>query len=143
MRLTVAVAAPVTMFVEPGPIDDVQANVWSRFLCFAYAVGDVDLALLVLGAVVRHVALVAELLERLAETRDVAVPEDPPHAGDEALLRPVALDVLLRQEADDGLPDRQPNRAHSVAPHLAVRPVRVVTIGRPPGLDAAAIAPLA
>ena len=25
---------------------------------------------------------------------------------------PVALDVLLRQEADDRLPDRQPNRAH-------------------------------
>ena len=38
MRLTVAVAAPVTMFVAPGPIDDVQANAWSRFLCFAYAV---------------------------------------------------------------------------------------------------------
>ena len=112
MRLTVAVAAPVTMFVAPGPIDEVQANVCSRFRCLAYAVGDVDLALLVLGPVVRHVAFVAELLERLAEPRDVAVAEDPPHAGDEALLLPVPLDVLLRQEADDRLPDRQPNRAH-------------------------------
>ena len=72
--------------------------------------GEVDLGLLVLGPVVRHLALVAQLLERLPEARDVAVPEDAPHAGDEAVLLAVALDVLLRQEADDGLPDRQPHR---------------------------------
>jgi hypothetical protein len=30
-RLMVASAAPVTMFVAPGPIDDVQASVESRF----------------------------------------------------------------------------------------------------------------
>ena len=30
-RLTVASAAPVTMFVAPGPIDDVHASVDSRF----------------------------------------------------------------------------------------------------------------
>ena len=34
-RLTVATAAPVTMFVAPGPIDEVQAKVWSRFFIFA------------------------------------------------------------------------------------------------------------
>ncbi len=36
-RLTVASAAPVTMFVAPGPIDDVQASVDSRFFIRAYA----------------------------------------------------------------------------------------------------------
>ena len=35
MRLTVAVAAPVIMFVAPGPIELMQANVWSRFRCRA------------------------------------------------------------------------------------------------------------
>ena len=32
MRLMVASAAPVTMLVEPGPIEAVQAKVASRFL---------------------------------------------------------------------------------------------------------------
>ena len=31
MRLIVASAAPVTMLVEPGPMDAVQAKVCSRF----------------------------------------------------------------------------------------------------------------
>jgi hypothetical protein len=31
MRLTVASAAPVSMLVEPGPIDAVQARADSRF----------------------------------------------------------------------------------------------------------------
>ena len=31
----VAVAAPVTMLVAPGPIDEVQAKVWSRFFILA------------------------------------------------------------------------------------------------------------
>jgi hypothetical protein len=30
IRLTVARAAPVSMFVEPGPTDAVQAQVWRR-----------------------------------------------------------------------------------------------------------------
>jgi hypothetical protein len=30
IRLMVASAAPVTMLVEPGPIEAVQARVWSR-----------------------------------------------------------------------------------------------------------------
>jgi hypothetical protein len=33
--LTVAIAAPVTMFVAPGPIEDVQAKVCSRFFILA------------------------------------------------------------------------------------------------------------
>ena len=36
-RLIVASAAPVTMLVAPGPIDDVQASVESRFFIRAYA----------------------------------------------------------------------------------------------------------
>ena len=36
-RLTVATAAPVTMFVAPGPIELVQASARSRRLRFAYA----------------------------------------------------------------------------------------------------------
>ena len=35
-RLIVASAAPVTMFVAPGPIDDVHTNAPSRFRIRAY-----------------------------------------------------------------------------------------------------------
>ena len=50
--------------------------------------GEVDLGLLVLRSVIRHPALVAELLESLAKPRDVAVAEDPPNTRDEAILPP-------------------------------------------------------
>ncbi len=36
------------------------------------------------------------LLQRLADTRDVAVAEDPPHAREELDFAAVALDVLAR-----------------------------------------------
>ena len=36
-RLIVAAAAPVTMLVAPGPIDEVQTSVWSLFFVLAYA----------------------------------------------------------------------------------------------------------
>ena len=36
-RLTVAVAAPVTMLAAPGPIEDRQAKAWRRFFIFAKA----------------------------------------------------------------------------------------------------------
>ena len=72
----------------------------------------VDLGLLVLGPVVGHVLGVAELLERLAQAGDVAVPEDAPDPGDEALLAAVALDVLAGHEADDGLTHGQPDSLH-------------------------------
>ena len=38
MRFAVASAAPVTMFVAPGPIEVVTAMTWSRFLARAKAV---------------------------------------------------------------------------------------------------------
>ena len=34
-RFTVAVAAPVIMFVAPGPIEELQASAPSRFFIFA------------------------------------------------------------------------------------------------------------
>ena len=74
--------------------------------------GDVDLGLLVLGTEVRHLLDVAELLERLAETGHIAVPEDAPDTGDEALLMAVPLDVLLGHEADDGLTHGQSDSVH-------------------------------
>ncbi len=78
--------------------------------------GDVDLPLLVLGPVVRHVLGVAKLLERLPEAGHVAVPEDAPHARDEALLPAIALNVLPGHEPDDGLASRQSNRRHRGPP---------------------------
>jgi hypothetical protein len=37
-RFTVAVAAPVSMFVAPGPIEAVHASVCSRRAAFAYPI---------------------------------------------------------------------------------------------------------
>src|SRR5687767_12741219 len=37
IRLMVAAAAPVIILVAPGPIEEVQTNVESRFFIFAYA----------------------------------------------------------------------------------------------------------
>ena len=37
-RFVVATAAPVSMFVEPGPMDAVQAIAWSRLSVRAYPV---------------------------------------------------------------------------------------------------------
>ena len=103
---------------------------------------DVHLSLLVLGPVVGHVALVAELLEGLTQARDIAVAEDAPDAGDEPRLDAVTLDVLLRKEPDDRLPDRQPHRAQGVAPLLAtgargplVSGATASARGSPPSVD--------
>src|SRR3712207_7513066 len=52
------------------------------------------------------------LLQRLADARDVAVPEDAEATREEALLDAVALDVLARQKADQRL-DRKSTRLNS------------------------------
>ena len=39
------------------------------------------------------------LLEGLTDSRDVAMPEDPPHAGEKRSLLPISLHVLLREKA--------------------------------------------
>src|SRR3712207_843238 len=71
--------------------------------------------LLVPGLVVGHPIYV--LLERLAHPRYVAVTEDAKSTGEEALLLPVALHVLVRQKQDKRLGHRQPYSAHTSA-HL-------------------------
>ena len=52
------------------------------------------------------------LVERLADPGDVAVAEDPEAAAEEAVLHPVAFDVLLREEPDERLRRREPRRGH-------------------------------
>src|SRR3712207_4270976 len=52
------------------------------------------------------------LLQRLADARDVAVPEDAEATREEALLDAVTLGVLARQKADQRLRGSEPFRAH-------------------------------
>src|ERR1700716_3734729 len=61
----------------------------------------------------RHVIReqVGRLEKGLADPGDVAVAEDAPDAGEEALLDAVALDVLRREEPDERLRHRQPRHA--------------------------------
>ena len=64
--------------------------------------------LLVRGLVERE--LVAELDERLAQPRHVAVPQDPPHSLNQPSLHAVALAVLGLQVLDERLGESQPDR---------------------------------
>ena len=73
-----------------------------------------DHGLLVAGLVVGHG--VGVLLERLADAGDVAVAEDAEAACEEALLRPVPFDVLVREEPNQRLGHRESYRAQ--LPHL-------------------------
>ena len=74
-----------------------------------------DLRLLVLGPVVREPESVAVFLDRLAQSRDVAVAEDAPDAGDEPVPAAVALDVLRRHESNDGLTNGEPDSPHRLS----------------------------
>src|SRR3712207_8339876 len=56
------------------------------------------------------------LLQRLADARDVAVPEDAEATREKAPLDAVALDVLARQKADQRLCGCEPYRAHQRTP---------------------------
>ena len=58
-------------------------------------------------------SLVAELIERLANTGDVAMAKNSKHAREEPLLPPIALAELRAQKADQGLGHREP--AHLVS----------------------------
>ena len=78
--------------------------------------GRVHLPLLVAGHDVGHLLLAVGagdliLQEGLADAGHVAVTEDAEGPGDEALLDAVALGVLVGQETDGGLGDRQADRA--------------------------------
>ena len=129
-RLIVASAAPVTMFVAPGPTDVVHANVPRRFSLTGVAGGDVDHPLLVARGVVGQ--QVPVLVKRLSEPGDVAVPEDPVAAGDEPLAPPVALGLLHREEADQRLGDREATHArlHDDSTSAAQPPEHRVQIGQ-------------
>ncbi len=86
-----------------------------------------DHALLVPALVVGQGSRVRQLAlqDRLAEARDVAVPEDPEDPLDQAMLDAVALGVLGDEEPDDRLSDGQAGRAHAGLPgraRLAIRP---------------------
>ena len=82
---------------------------------------EVDHRLLVLGAVVGQTLHVAELLEGLSEAGDVAVAEDPPDPGDEAVPLAVALDLLPGEEPDDRLTNGQPDGVQWGSPALRDR----------------------
>ena len=77
--------------------------------------GGVDHRLLVARRVIGQ--QVGVPVQRLPEARDVAVAEDAEAAGEEALARAVALDVLGGQEADERLGHRQ---SHTVLLAAAV-----------------------
>ena len=76
-----------------------------------------DHRLLVAREHVGHV--VARLEQGLADAGDVAVAEDAEAAGDQPLLYPVALGVLVGQEPDQGLGDGQ---SHDQLPPRGIRP---------------------
>jgi hypothetical protein len=71
----------------------------------------VDHPLLVAAEVVREGGL--RLLDRLRDAADVAVAEDPPEPGEEAVFDAVPLDVLVGQVVDDRLTRGEPNRCHA------------------------------
>src|SRR5215208_1681843 len=75
--------------------------------------GGVDHRLLVPRLVVGE--LVPILLERLSDSGDVAVSEDAEGTGEQALLHPVALDVLVGQEPDQRLRCRQTYRVQVIS----------------------------
>ena len=111
-RLTVAVAAPVSRLVEPGP-DRGGARRASRAGCSLAGVPDrrVHHRLLVLRLVERERAALV-LLERRPEPAHVAVPEDPEDAGHHAPARAVALAPLGAQVAHERLGGGEPDALH-------------------------------
>ena len=106
-RLIVASAAPVTMFVAPGPIEVVQASVPSRFALFAIARRRVHHRLLVARLVVGQRAPGSRRAP--PDAGHVAVPEDPEAAAEEPVLDAVPLDVLRGEEADERLRCGEPH----------------------------------
>ena len=74
-----------------------------RQAVLVFGVGDrrEHLRLFVAALIVAHIRGV--LFQRLADAGDVAVAEDAPHAGEEAVLDAIAGDVLARQVFDQRL----------------------------------------
>ncbi len=112
MRFVVARAAPVTMFVAPGPMERRDGHDLQPVAGTGVGGGRVHGALLVAGQEVGQVPepaagparlLGLRLEQRLADPGDVAVAEDPEHAGDEAAFHAVPLGVLVGEEPHEGL----------------------------------------
>ena len=82
-------------------MDEAQANVARRLLMLGVGDRSQHLRLLVAALVIAQLGGV--LFEGLAEAGDVAVAEDAPGAGEEAVLAAIAGDVLRGQVADEGL----------------------------------------
>ncbi len=113
-RLTCAVAAAVTRFVAPGP-DRRRARHHPP----------PEMRLRIRNRRVRHRLLVVRTVrrqrgtmpvKRLAESGDVSVAEDRPHAGEERDLAPIVDRALCGQITDQRLRHRQPDHRHHVTP---------------------------
>ena len=90
-----------------------QAKVPRRFLDLGKRRGDVNGRLLVLALVVAEIRV---LLERLADARDAAVPEDAPGAVEELVLYAIAGYVLFLQKRDQRLSHRHSSCLHAWVP---------------------------
>ena len=113
-RLVVANAAPVSMFADPGPIGRGAGQYLQTVARLGESGRRMHHALLVAGQVVRQVGLSGGcgLQQGLPDAGHVAVAEDAEASGNQPLLHPVALAVLLSQEAHHRLRHRQPYRCH-------------------------------
>ena len=99
-----ASAAPVSMLVEPGPIDAVQAKVGQPVAHPGVADRGVHHALLVAGLVVGQRARVEQLAPRSSAWPTPATlpcPKMPKQPANSALLDAVALGALGGQEPHD------------------------------------------
>ena len=69
------------------------------------------------GLLVAHQCIrqIRVLDQGLPDPRDVAVTEDAQHAREEAMLLPIALDVLVLEKGDDRLGDCHALCVHSCA----------------------------
>ena len=79
-----------------------------------FGVGDCgeDLGLFVAALVIAQLGRV--LLQGLPQAGDVAVAEDAPHAGEEAVFRAIAGDVLAGEVFDEGLRHGEAGGVHGV-----------------------------
>ena len=100
-RLAWATPAAVTMLSAPGPIDDVATMIWRRRVALAKPTAA---SAIPCSFWPRHVGSASPASsQRLAEARDVAVPEDREDAREQRHLASVDDGSLGDQIADDRL----------------------------------------
>ncbi len=113
-RLACATAAAVTMFIAPGPTDEVAAMNCRRRMALAKPMAARAMPCSFCPRYVGQHA--ARVVQRLAETRHVAVAEDAEDACQERALLPVDNRPLGGQEAHDRLRRREPLGLHRLPP---------------------------